>query len=210
MINHVHTGIPFMKMSAAVLLISVVLLVPCATARGYAAQDAVATFRAEYAQLKSIDVTFISQGVSGRIRAKRGGLYRIEANNRLFISDGKTTWNVQEATKTVVIDTYRSEAEDMSVDRVFFVLMNVYVPKVHRTTPATTIRLSPPHATARVAGVEYADLVMTSAGLISQIIVRESGTTTAWNVTRLQRNPALAASTFSYSPPKGWTVVDLR
>lgn len=167
-------------------------------------------FRRTYGSLKTIDVSFESQGMRGRLRAQQGGKYRIEAADRLFICDGTTVWNVQSATTTVIADRYQPNAETMSVDRVFFVLMNVYVPTARQLKPTTIIRLTPPSPTTIVAGVEYADLTLDAKNQITAITIRESGVQTTWNVTRLQRNPTLAASTFSYTPPKGWTVINLR
>jgi outer membrane lipoprotein-sorting protein len=168
------------------------------------------SFRSRYGSLKSVDVSFESKGMSGRVRAQKGGKYRIEVSDRLFICDTTTVWNVQSATTTVIVNRYQPNAESMSIDRVFFVLMNVYRPTVLRMHPTTVIRLLPPDPSATIAGVTHADIALNAKGTITSISVSESGVESVWNVTRLLRNPTIAASTFSYVPPTGWTVINLR
>ncbi len=210
---HTYDRFRMIRMIRLTLVVAMVVAFLPATIPVVVAQTAspaIAKFRSMYGSLKSVDVSFESQGLRGRVRAQKGGKYRIEVSDRLFICDGTTVWNVQPPTKTVIVNRYQPLAESMSIDRVFFVLMNVYVPTVLRTQPATVIRLLPPDPTAMTAGVSYADIGLNAAGTITSITVSESGVESVWNVTRLLRNPTIAASTFSYTPPKGWTVINLR
>ena len=171
--------------------------------------DAVADFQQRYGTLKSVDLVFASQRISGRLRARLGGLYCIEAGDRQFVCDGHSVWNVQTSTKTVVIDRY-VPSNELSVDCIFFVLLNVYVPSVKKQGKQTVLRLTPPGADAKIVGVDYADVYLDLKGAITRIDVNEHGQTTEWTITKLTRNPKLSDAIFTVASPKGWNVVDLR
>ena len=128
----------------------------------------------------------------------------------MFVSDGASIWNVQRTTTTVVIDRATSQTEEMSVDRIFFVLLNVYTPTVKTSGPSPVLRLAPPDPSAKIAGVEWADVAMDAKHEITSITVRENGITTRWTITSLRRDPKLAADLFTFSAPNRWSVVDLR
>jgi len=191
-------------------LLAVAPLAAVVSTRLIAGDDPIDHFLRRYADLTSVDVSFKSDRLEGRLRAQKGGLYRIEAGDRLFVSDGSTIWNVQRTTKTVVLDRATAQPEEMSVDRIFFVLLNVYTPSIKTGGAAPTLRLSPPDPSARIAGVEWADVSMNAKYEITSITVREGGSTTTWKITNLRRDPKLPADLFSYAVPQGWNAVDLR
>lgn len=199
-----HTRRSFLRLLAVAPVAAVF------SARLAAGEDPIDHFLRRYAGLKSVDVSFTSDRLEGRLRARKGGLYRIEAGDRLFVSDGSTIWNVQRTTKTVVLDRAMAQPEEMSVDRIFFVLLNVYTPSVKVGGASPTLRLSPPDPTARIAGVEWADVSMNANYEITAITVREGGSTTTWKITNLRRDPKLGVDLFSYTIPEGWNAVDLR
>ncbi len=194
-------------------LLRLLTLTPVALAAGAPAMaggDPIDHFRERYADLTSVDVSFSSERIQGRLRARSGGRYRIEAGDRLFISDGTSVWNVQTSTKTVVIDAATAQSDEMSVDRIFFVLLNVYQPTVKSGGSSPILRLSPPDPAAKIVGVDWADVALNARHEITSITVRENGTTTVWKITELRRNPRLKDDLFQFAPPDGWTTVDLR
>lgn len=181
-----------------------------AGARAIAGGDPIDHFHSRYSDLTSVDVSFSSERIQGRLRARKGGAYRIEAGDRLFISDGSSVWNVQTSTKTVVIDAASAHSDELSVDRIFFVLLNVYRPTVKTGGATPILRLAPPDPSAKIVGVEWADVAMNARHEITAITVSENGVPTEWKITELRRDPRLKDELFQYTPPSGWTTVDLR
>jgi len=170
----------------------------------------VETFRSRYMDLRSIDLKFSSPILSGRLQAVTGGRYRIEAADRTLVCDGTSVWNAQHSSRTVVIDKFDPRAETFSLDRIFFVLLNVYVPSEQKTAAGKVVRLVPPDPSAMIIGIQRVDLSLDRRGDVTRIDVTEGGTTTTWTISKVRLNPKLDATRFRYSAPSGWNVVDLR
>ncbi len=173
-------------------------------------KNVVERFRELYADLKSISLSFSSSQAKGTLKAKKGSGFRVELPDRSIVSDGIIVWHAQVATKTVVINQAHESSDEMSIERLFFVLMNVYTPTALPGTGVTIIRLSPPDPSAMIAGVTRADVYLNTSMMITSIQVVENSTITTWNISSLKRNPSLPSSTFRYAIPKGWKVIDLR
>lgn len=192
-------------------ILSTLLLLPLAKSVSLlATTDAIQKFHSTYGALKTVSCSFASSYTSGSLKAKKGGSYRIELKDRIIICNGRQLYNVQSSTKTVVIDNYQQNSDEISVERIFFVLLNVYRASVVPGSNDKQIRLTPPDKTATIAGVTEVVVTVNEAFLITRIDVKEQAANTTWTISSLRLNAKLSNSDFTYSPPKGWQVVDLR
>lgn len=168
-------------------------------------------FRSVYSDLQSVSLSFSSSMGSGSLKAVRGKGFRITMPGSTFISNGITIWQVQEATKTVVINSAQDASDELSIERIFFALLHVYTPEVAKNSPEQmVINLTPPNADVRIAGVDRATVYATASLDITRIEVTSGATTTTWSISKLIRNAKVSASDLTYKIQKGWTVVDLR
>jgi len=176
------------------------------------ARDALDAFRAKYTKLKSVACSFRdASGMRGTLKARKGGLYHVALSDRSIICDGKTVWNVVPRTKTVMMNTYKTTSDDVSLERVFFLMLNIYRPTLVSTSKQTsTIRLTAPRADAVIANIEQIDLTLDRKNMITTVSVNEYGTTTTWHLSKLVLNKSMPPTTFTYSVPVGWQTVDLR
>lgn len=171
-------------------------------------------FHRTYSTLRSISCSFTeSSGINGSLAAMRGGKYDVRLPDRRLVSDGTTIWNITPASKTVILDRYRANAYDMSIERVFFTLMAVY--RIQRedrsaTTGRTTLRLIPPASNAMVGGVAWADVTIDDKLTVHSITINDGTSISRWTITGLKRNPSLSPSLFSFKPAATWQVIDLR
>lgn len=171
---------------------------------------AVRTFQSLYSNISSVSLSYSNGSTQGTLQAKRNQGYVITLPGRRYVSNGTLVWHVQSQTRTVVINAIDKHDAGASLDRVFFVLMNVYTPSERSSAPGSmAVRLTPPHPTTMVAGVTQLDVIMNKKGVITSIVVTEGDITTTWKVRSLKRNPSLSPTLFTYTPPPGWTVVDL-
>lgn len=176
-----------------------------------ATNDIAQRFHATYRALKSLECTFTREGtISGSLTAVRGKGYDIRVGDRRIVSDGTLIWNITQGTKTVVINRVQSNSQDLSIEQMFFTLMSIYVPSVLRTTAGvTTLRLTPPSPQALVGGIEQADVSIDRSLKVRHIETRDGGQSSTWTVTTMKLN-RVGARSFSYQPPRGWNIVDLR
>lgn len=171
-------------------------------------------FHRTYSTLRSLSCSFTeSSGLKGSLAAMRGGRYDVQLPDRRLVSDGSTVWNITPGSKTVILDRYRANADDLSIERIFFTLMAVYrIQREERSasTRRTTIRLVPPAPNALVGGVAWADVVIDDKLTVHTITINDGTATSQWTITGLKRNPSLSRTAFSYRPAPGWQVIDLR
>lgn len=171
-------------------------------------------FEQRYHGMKAIRCTFQdAYGTSGTLQAVKGGKYRVTLPDRTIVCDGRTVWNVTPSQKNVIINTYRHDAEDLSLERIFFGVMTVYRPTLvrdFRNKQTAIIKLLPPADNARIAGVRSLDIELDASMRVRSVNVTDDMSTTKWTITALALDPAMNASSFTYSIPPGWEAIDLR
>jgi len=171
----------------------------------------VAKFRSKYSDLKSVSFSFSSSSGKGTLRAVRDKGFRIEFPGTVIVSNGKVVWHVQARTKTVVINKVSEASDELGIERIFFALLHVYTPTVIKQSKSSShILLKPPSAEATIAGVDKAVVELNSSFDVTRIEVFSGPSSTSWEITSLKKNGVIPTSVFTYKPPSGWTVVDLR
>ncbi|MBC8124101.1 MAG: outer membrane lipoprotein carrier protein LolA [Candidatus Kapabacteria bacterium] len=182
------------------------------TPNAFAGGDLLDRFQARYRSANTIRCTFTTaSGSTGSIIAMRGGKYRVTVPDRTIISNGKTVWSVTASAKSVIMNTYRAQSNDLSLEKVFFDVMNIYKGQIiERGRIGGTIRLTPQDSRTVIAGVTKAEVTLDESMRATRIVLTENGTTTVYTISKMVINPKVKASTFTYSPPKGWELIDLR
>ncbi|MFM8771464.1 MAG: LolA family protein [Candidatus Kapaibacterium sp.] len=176
------------------------------------AADILERFHARYRSLSSISMRFTgTDGISGSITARKGGKYRIEAGGRTIACDGRTVWNAQASTKSVIVNAYKPLSSDVSLERVFFEIISVYRSSIVEQTPSgTVLRLTAPQPAAVIANVTSLDLTLDASAYVTKLVVVSGPSKITYSISKLQTNPSTSNTRFSYTIPKGWEVLDLR
>lgn len=174
--------------------------------------DVLDQFHARYRSLKSVKMRFAgSDGVNGMITAQRGGRYRIEVGSRTIVCDGRTVWNADATTKSVIMNTYKPLSSDISLERVFFEIISVYRSSiVEQNSAYTVLRLTAPQPAAVIANVSALDITLDRAVNVTKVVVISGPSRIVYTISGLKRNPSITPAQFSYTIPKNWERVDLR
>ncbi|MBK6291572.1 MAG: outer membrane lipoprotein carrier protein LolA [Ignavibacteria bacterium] len=177
-----------------------------------AGTDLLQRFHTTYRNATTIRCTFTSaSGIAGTIIAKRGGYYRVELPDRTIVSDAKTVYSATPSARTVILNTYRSRSKEVSLEKVFFDIMNIYRGTIiDQRNGGGTIRLTPPDANTQISGVSNVDVTIDKTMKVTRIVLTENGSTTSYTVSKMAIDPKVASKTFTFSPPKGWEIIDLR
>lgn len=176
------------------------------------AADILETFHTRYRSLTSISMRFSgTDGISGSITARKGGKYRIEAGGRIIACDGRTVWNAQASTKSVIVNAYKPLSNEVSLERVFFEIISVYRSSIVEQSPnGTTLRLTAPQPTAIIANVTSLDITLDASANVSKIVVASGPSKITYSISKMRTNQSTPSSFFTYTIPKGWEVLDLR
>ena len=173
--------------------------------------DLLQKFHARYRGLTTLSCSFRgSNGISGTILAKRGGMYRIAVGERTVVSNGKTVWNATTSSKTVIVSQYKPASTDVSIERVFFDVMSVYRSSIQATgAHEYTVRFDAPNPQVQIAGISSVEVQCSKQLVVRSVRINAGGTTSDFSITKFTSNPRVTSADFTYTIPKNWQLVDL-
>lgn len=149
---------------------------------------------------------------SGKFSYKRKNKFIVELKNQLIVSDGQTIWNSNKRFNRVVISNLADDPTSFSLERFVFDYPPLCKSKVIKDETVATgenlIELTPKDQDMEFKTVK----IWTSGdGLISKLEVVDRGEMRySFQFTDIKVNQDLADSKFTYSPPKGIQIIDLR
>lgn len=171
------------------------------------------SLRAEFSQTMTssyMDEEATSQGVL----VIQGERYRVETEGQTLVTDGKVTWVYMPSQNQVLINDYRNDEQSFSISEFLFGYDENYdASEVNTATVGgekhfvLTLRPKRDDAffTEATLAMRDRDNVITRLQ-----VVDVNGTTMVFNLDNIQLNPALKDNVFSFTPPQGTEVIDLR
>lgn len=144
----------------------------------------------------------------------QGTRMRVEAGPQTFVTDGVSTWLYSQTQNQVVINRFIPDQTGINPAA----LMTTYATRFRITettrrtqdgTPATVVRLAP---TSRNEFFETVTLTLRDrdAQLLAMEMRDLNGTTMRYQIRGLHFNPTVPARSFTFTPPRGAQVIDLR
>ena len=157
----------------------------------------------------------ITQSVNGKVNLKGKVFYKKENNlrfefkNSLIVSNGETSWNYNKKQNKVIITSYDTEG-----NKIFSIRQMIYeYPKecelsTYESEGENVLQLVPGNNSLSFSSVK---LFITNDNLISKVLIDDpaSGSIQV-DLSDYQINKNLPDSMFSFSPPEGSQVLDLR
>jgi outer membrane lipoprotein carrier protein len=153
-----------------------------------------------------------AQSSSGTLYIKKENKYRIETGSQTIVTDGTTSWAYSPSKKQVVIDNYKETGNSFSPNKYLFQYPENFYSDLSGTENLSgkevyVLKLKP-----RESGyVKSAQLwVDKSDWIIKKIYIVTDESTTTFNVKNVQLNVGTSNSKFTFSPPEGVEVIDMR
>ena len=153
-----------------------------------------------------------AQTTSGTLYIKKENKYRIEAGSQIIVTDGTTSWSYNSNKKQVIIDNYKETGNTFSPNKYLFQYPENFYSDLSGTETLNgkdvyLLKLKP-----REGGyVKSAQLwVGKDDWLIKKIYISTDESTITYNVKNIQLNPGLSNSKFTFTPPAGVEVIDMR
>lgn len=188
------------------------------------ALEIVAKVQKKYDEMKDATITF-SQKVKfqlskaefssrGVLYSKKTNCYRVETEDRIFVTDGKTVWSYSPANNQVLIDTYKEDKRTFSPEKFL-----VNVPKDFFAAilgreklegrNVVVLKLTPKEDKATMKSLKlWVDRGQWYLWKVELVDVTEN--TTTYTVHDIRLNTGLQDSTFAFIAPPDAEVVDLR
>lgn len=175
------------------------------------------TLQQRYRQVRTLSADFVQSTGTTRLTGRlqvRGDAFRMTVGEQTLVTDGRTLWSYAPDDEQVVVQDYNAAQTGFSIGQLFTDYLRVF--RAVGATRATLdgVRHDVLTLRPRDAGSSVRDAtlyVRSSDAIPTRIRVRDTnGTLHAFDLSRVQLNPSLPASTFTFTPPRGTEVVDLR
>ncbi len=153
-----------------------------------------------------------SESASGTLYMKGDDMYRIETSGKVVVTNGKTSWSYSPKKNQVVIDNYKDDRYSFSPNKFLFDYPEEFYSDLEgeanlKGFDCFVLKLTP----RKKGSVKSAKIwIDKSDYVIRKITISESSGTTTYTLNKITFNPGVSSSTFTFDPPAGVDVIDLR
>jgi outer membrane lipoprotein carrier protein len=160
----------------------------------------------------SAEITQLVNGkinLEGKVYYKKENHLRFEFNNMLIVSDGETSWNYNEQQNKVIITNYDTEGNKiLSLRQIIYEYPDECELSTYDSEGEKILKLIPQNNSLSFNSVK---LFITDDNLISKVLIDDPSTGSIQVfLSNYKINKNLSDSLFSFSPPEGSQVLDLR
>ena len=147
--------------------------------------------------------------LNGKIIFKKENKYRVENKNQIVGSDGISAWNYNSAQKKYIITNYDGESNSIySINYLVYQLPNECLLSARTEANLKVLELAPKSTNLQFKKIE---LWINSDNLIQKIILSDlNNSTNEISLSNYKLNQKISDSIFSFNPPEGTKVIDLR
>jgi outer membrane lipoprotein carrier protein len=184
------------------------------------AQEIIRKVQSKYDKINDAKATF-SQSISGSGKAnnssgtiyiKKGNQYRIEAGGQIVITDGKTSWSYSPRKKQVVIDNYKDDVNTFSPNKFLFNYPENFYSDLEAEEKLSgkdtyVIKLTPRNKGSVKSAKIWIDK---DESVIRKIQIVTTESTSVYTLKDISFDAGVSGSLFSFNPPSGVEVIDLR
>ncbi|GMU95177.1 LolA family protein [Ignavibacterium album] len=168
----------------------------------------------KYNSISDLSVDYMQKAdgkvvLSGKIFFKKENKYRIENKNQIIGSDGVSAWNYNTSKKKYVITNYDGESNSIySINYLVYQLPNECLLSTRSEGNSVVLELKP-----KTANLDFKkiDLWINSEKLIVKIVLSDlNNNSSEISLNNYRLNQKISDSLFSFNPPEGTKIIDLR
>lgn len=185
------------------------------------AQEIIKSVQSKYNNIKDAQASFSqtirynsgsTQSSSGTIFIQKEEKYRIESKNEIIVTDGVTSWSYYKKKKQVVIDNYKNDGNTFSPNKFLFSYPENFYSDLDGTEVISGVecyllKLSPRHKGSVKSAKIWVDK---EQNLIRKISINSSESSSTYTLKKINLDAGISSSKFTFSPPEGVEVIDLR
>ncbi len=199
----------------------VLFLIVFSVCKAQDAQEIIKKVQIKYENISDAKATFTqtlkgsggkANSSSGVIYIKKNNQYRIEAGGQIIITDGKTSWSYSPKRKQVVIDNYKDDGNTFSPNKFLFNYPENFYSDLDKEENTGGVDCYVIKLTPRSKGsVKSAKIwIDKNEDLIRKVNIVTNESANTYSLKDISLDAGLSSSKFSFSPPEGVEVIDLR
>jgi chaperone LolA len=185
------------------------------------AQEVIQNVQSKYKDITDATASFTqtikfnkskAQTSSGTLYIKKETKYRIETGTQTIVTDGGTSWSYTPGKKQVVIDNYKETGNSFSPNKYLFQYPENFYSDLTGSDKISGKDVYVLSLKPRESGyVKSAKLwVGKEDWMIKKIVIVTDESTSTYTVKNIQTNTGLSNSKFTFSPPEGTEIIDMR
>ncbi len=153
-----------------------------------------------------------AQSSSGTLYIKKENKYRIETSSQTIVTDGSTSWSYTPSKKQVVIDYYKETGNTFSPNKYLFQYPENFYSDLTGTEKMNGNDVYVLSLKPRESGyVKSAKLwVGKDDWIIKKIYILTDESSSTYSIKNIQTNTGVSNSKFTFTPPEGVEVIDMR
>ena len=169
---------------------------------------------AQFTQHVKFGFSHIEQTFAGTLTMKKPNKYRIESEHQTLVTDGATVWAYSPVNNQVVVDKYKENRNSISPEQFVLNLPENYYTTLlasekGKNARLITLKLVPKDDRSFVRSVKvWVEEGNWTIRKVSVIDVNDTETT--YSIDGLKLNTNVNDKSFTFNPPTGTEIVDLR
>ncbi len=169
---------------------------------------------AKFTQHVTFNFSKIEQTFAGTLTMKKPNKYRVESEHQTIVTNGTVVWSYSPFNKQVLVDRYKENQNTLSPEKFLLSLPAQYYTTLlgmERIASMETVvlKLVPKDDQSFIKSVKM--WVQEKTWLVRKVLVLDvNDTETEYTINDLRINTHVNESLFSFTPPAGTEVVDLR
>jgi outer membrane lipoprotein carrier protein len=169
---------------------------------------------AKFSQHVKFNFSGIEQTFDGTLTMKKPNKYRVESENQTFVTNGTVVWSYSPFNKQVLVDRYKENQNSLSPEKFLLSLPAQYYTTLLgkeklESMETVVLKLVPKDDQSFIKSVKM--WVQDKSWLVRKVLVVDlNDTETEYIIKDLKFNTHVNESLFSFTPPAGTEVVDLR
>ncbi len=195
-------------------IISLIILFFATTTFSQNAEAVLKSLQNKFNSINSLSVNVTQKAnsksaLTGKMYFKKENNIRVEFPNQLIVSDGKTSWNYNKKDKKVIISDYDDTGSGLlSINYLVYQYPSECNLSLSSEGGKQVLILTPKSKRNNFGEVK---LFINKDDLIDKIITSNQGAGSIEILfSNYSLNPSISDSQFSFTPPEGTSIVDLR
>ena len=169
---------------------------------------------AKFTQHVTFNFSKIEQTFAGTLTMKKPNKYRVESEHQTIVTNGTVVWSYSPFNKQVLVDRYKENQNTLSPEKFLLSLPAQYYATLLgkeklESMETVVLKLVPKDDQSFIKSVKM--WVQEKTWLVRKVLVLDvNDTETEYTINDLRINTHVNESLFSFTPPAGTEVVDLR
>ncbi len=173
------------------------------------------TIQIHFKEITQFSLTGTTTEVSGVLHMQGQKKFRLETEDQVIVSDGKTIWQYNKLESQVLIDNAKNENQEVLLNNFLYEINDHYFGQILEEKKEAgkkryLLKLTPKPAEQSFFTEVRIWVVDKTWEIVQAVYTDYNDNVTKYVIDKMAFNPALPDTLFTFTPPEGVPVVDLR